>query len=79
MFGALIVDSGSGMCRVGLSGVVPRVVFPFVVGRPVLPGFMPVYATTGFLVQTVQKVVQFLDKFLSPVVVQRCAALGQGW
>ena len=59
------------MCKVGLSGVAPHAVFPFIVGRPVLPGFMPVYATTGFLVQTVQKVVQFLDKFLSPVVVQR--------
>ena len=28
---ALIVDSGSGMCQVGLSGVVPRAVFPLLV------------------------------------------------
>ena len=28
---ALIVDSGSGMCQVGLSGVVPRAVFPSLV------------------------------------------------
>ena len=108
---ALVVDSCSGMCMAGFTGVAPRAVFlpsvvrpkmldtlagknqkdsyqrpvlgsycwswcfctvfPFIVGRPVLPGIMPVYATTGFLVRTVQKVVQFLDKLFSPVVVQR--------
>ena len=33
--GALIVDSGSDMCKAHLAGFMPRCVFPLVVGRPV--------------------------------------------
>ena len=32
--GALIVDSGSDMCKARIAGFTPRYVFPLVVGRP---------------------------------------------
>ena len=31
---ALVVDSGSGLCRAGIAGFAPRAVFPSVVVRP---------------------------------------------
>jgi len=32
---ALVIDNGSGMCKVGFAGdVAPREVFPSIVGRP---------------------------------------------
>ena len=38
---ALVVDSGSGMCKAGLAGYdAPRVVFPSIVGRPRHQGVM---------------------------------------
>jgi actin beta/gamma 1 len=38
---ALVVDTGSGMCKAGFAGDdAPRAVFPSIVGRPKMPGIM---------------------------------------
>ena len=38
---ALVVDSGSGMCKAGFAGEdAPRAIFPSIVGRPKMPGIM---------------------------------------
>ena len=38
---ALVVDNGSGMCKVGFAGDdALRAVFPSIVGRPKMPGIM---------------------------------------
>uniref|UniRef100_A0A0G4H9I5 Actin n=1 Tax=Chromera velia CCMP2878 TaxID=1169474 RepID=A0A0G4H9I5_9ALVE len=38
---ALVIDSGSGMCKAGFAGDdAPRAVFPTLVGRPKMPGIM---------------------------------------
>ncbi|CAJ0921181.1 unnamed protein product, partial [Mesorhabditis belari] len=45
---ALVVDNGSGMCKVGFAGDdAPRAVFPSIVGRPRHQGVMPAFTLTG--------------------------------